>query len=583
MVWAPRHERLSVKLTSQRDRIFDLAAAGFGYFLGDVADVVPGDRYLLQFADGSARPDPASHFQPDGVHQPSAVVDHAAFEWSDEDWDGMPLGDMIQYELHVGTFTPRGTFDAAIDKLAYLKDLGVNAIELLPVAQFPGNRNWGYDGAYPYAVQNSYGGPDGLKRLVNACHAEKLAVVLDVVYNHLGPEGNYLGEFAPYFTERYSTPWGPAVNFDGSFSYGVRHYFLQNALHWFDNYHIDALRLDAIHGVFDFGAKHILQELVEKTGEFSKAHHRRHTLIAESDLNDTRVIKPWESGGYGIDGQWSDDFHHAVHAMLTGERKGYYADFGRRDQVKKAVDEGFVYDWEYSFHRKRYHGSSSADIPTDRFVIFTQNHDQVGNRMHGDRLVNVTSVDAARLAAGLMMLSPNVPMLFMGEEYAERNPFLYFVSHGDPVLVEAVRRGRRREFKTFGWVQDPPDPQSERTFESSKLNWHLLKDERHAAMHGFYRELIKLRRTTPALSRLSRSATSVTLVDDDRVLVVAICIFNLTNETLEVDAEYADGGRLMLSSQAGRWGGSGSPVPEHLSAGTRLPLDAYAFVVYLRA
>lgn len=590
-MWAPRHEHVSVKLTSQRDRLVDLAGDDYGYFVGEANDVSPGDRYLLQLSREHCWPDPASHYQPDGVHQPSAVVDHGSFPWTDESWKGVPLAEMVQYELHVGTFTPEGTFAGVEERLPYLKDLGINTIELLPVSQFPGARNWGYDGAYPYAVQNSYGGPDGLKSLVDACHARGIAVVLDVVYNHLGPEGNYLGQFAPYFTDKYSTPWGDAVNFDDALSDGVRNYVVQNALHWFENYHFDALRLDAIHGIFDFSAKHILQELAEETADYSTQRGRPFLLIAESDLNDVRVIRSREAGGFGIDGQWSDDFHHAVHTILTGEHTGYYEDFGQRAHIVKALTEGFVYAWDYSTYRRRRHGSSSAEIPADRFVVFSQNHDQVGNRMLGDRLVNVTSFDAARLAAGLTILSPNIPMLFMGEEFAEKNPFLYFVSHGDEHLINAVREGRKSEFRAFGWKGEPPDPQSEDTFNSSKITWDLLKIEAHAAMHMFYRALISLRKTTPALSLLSKDDLGVQLIEDDDILVMtrhhpggaAVCIFNLTNEGMQFRPQSAaPGDRLLFNSQDARWGGTENTVPDKLEAGSMMSLDPYAFVVYHR-
>ncbi|MGH2689592.1 MAG: malto-oligosyltrehalose trehalohydrolase, partial [Actinomycetota bacterium] len=441
---------VEVHLLGERERTVALEPGDEGWFRGVVDDVRPGDRYLLRLDGGVERPDPASRYQPEGPHGPSEVVDPSAFEWTDEAWRPPAFEDMVVYEVHPGTFSPEGTFAGIAARLDHLVDLGVNALEIMPVAQFPGERNWGYDGVGLYAVQNSYGGPDGLRALVDACHARGVAVVLDVVYNHLGPEGNYLDEFGPYFTDRYSTPWGRAVNYDGPYSDEVRVFFLENARYWFLDFHVDGLRLDAIHGIFDASAHPFLQELAAETTGLEEEMGRQFPLIAESDLNDVRIIRPRERGGYGLDAQWSDDFHHSVHALLTGERNGYYQDYGTPDHLVRALNHGFVYSGQRSVYRKRRHGNEPDDIEPSQLVVSIQNHDQVGNRMMGERLTGLVGFERLKLAAGLLLLSPSVPLLFMGEEYGETAPFLYFVSHTDAELSELVRKGRTEEFKSFG-------------------------------------------------------------------------------------------------------------------------------------
>jgi maltooligosyltrehalose trehalohydrolase len=497
-VWAPNAKRVEVVLDGG-GRAVALDARDDGVFDGRVAGVKAGDDYRFRLDGGEPRPDPVSRWQPEGVHGPSRVVDPKAFRWSDGQWKGLEMADYVIYELHVGTFTEAGTCDAIIERLAELKALGLTAIEIMPVAEFPGARNWGYDGVSLYAPHSAYGGPEGLRRLVNAAHEHGLAVVLDVVYNHVGPEGNYLPLYGPYFTETYKTPWGPAVNYDGPDSTEVRRFVIENALYWVTEYHLDALRLDAIHGIYDFGAKHILQELVERVHEQGKALGRRIEVIAESDLNDPRVVRSPEVGGLGFDAQWSDDFHHSVHALLTGEDKGYYADFGGIDALGKSIAERFVYDGRQSRHRHRAHGAPATDVSPDHFIICIQNHDQVGNRAAGERLTTLVPVEQQKLAAALLLLSPYVPMLFMGEEYGETNPFQYFVSHGDAKLVEAVREGRRREFEAFGWGDEVPDPQSEETFAHSKLDWSKSTTSPHREIRALYRDLLRLRRQEPAL------------------------------------------------------------------------------------
>ena len=384
------------------------------------------------------------------------------------------MADYVIYELHVGTFTPEGTFDAIIPRLASLRELGITAIELMPVAQFPGERNWGYDGVQLYAPQHSYGGPDALKRLVNAAHAEGLAVVQDVVYNHVGPEGNYLAEYGPYFTNVYRTPWGPAVNYDGAHSDEVRRFIIENACYWVREFHMDALRLDAVHGIYDFRAVHLTEALTERVHDLADALDRHVEVIAESDLNDPRLLRPVELGGYAMDAQWSDDFHHAVHVALTGERVGYYEGYAKHGAIAAitdALEHRFVFRGQYAPHRRRQHGAPADDVSAEHFVVFIQNHDQVGNRAAGDRLGALVSLDALKLAAALLLLSPYVPLLFMGEEYNEPAPFQYFVSHSDRDLVAAVRKGRHEEFESFGWAGEVPDPQAESTFERSRIHY----------------------------------------------------------------------------------------------------------------
>lgn len=516
-VWAPSVTSVDLELVDDVPLKIPLQRDG-EYFHG-LIPAVPGDRYWY-WLDGTVRlPDPASRSQPDGVHGPSQVID-PMFAWSDSLWQGIALEEYIIYELHVGTFTPQGTFDGVISRLDYLRDLGITAVELMPVAQFPGERNWGYDGVYPFAPQNSYGGPDGLKRLVDACHSRGLAVILDVVYNHLGPEGNYLHSFGPYFTDRYRTPWGDAVNFDGPGSDPVRHYFVSNALYWINEYHFDALRLDAIHGIYDFSALHILQELAEAVHRQGDALGRRVQVIAESDLNDVRVINPPESGGYGLDAQWNDDFHHALRALLTGERAGYYTDFGLFSDLVKSLRDGFVLSGGYSSFRRRRHGSSSAHHPPSQFVVFSQNHDHVGNRMRGERPGEHLTVPQLKLAVATVLLSPYVPLLFMGEEYAESAPFPYFVSHGDAELVESVRRGRQEEFAGFAHQGSPPDPQSEATFLSAKVELEQRHQGDHRTIFDFYRELIRLRKECASLARLSREDMEIFAFEEEQVLVI---------------------------------------------------------------
>lgn len=604
-VWAPRAQTVCVRLieTDQPAAAHDLARepipmnrVGSGYYQVTIPGISSGSRYRYVLNGERERPDPVSRFQPAGVHGPSVVVNPEAFCWSDHNWKGVPLESLIIYELHVGTFTPAGTFQAIIPRLPYLRDdVGVTAIELMPVAQFPGTRNWGYDGAYLYAPQNSYGGPEGLKELVNACHEHGLAVILDVVYNHLGPEGNYLEEYGPYFTDRYRTPWGKAINYDGPESDEVRRYIVSNALYWITEYHIDALRLDAIHGIYDFSARHILRELAEAVHALAAQLERTVLVIAESDLNDVRVIAPIAEGGHGLDAQWNDDFHHALHTLLTGERSGYYEDFGRLDQLATALRDGFVYTGQHSRYRRRRHGSSARHRPPAQFVVFAQNHDQIGNRAQGDRLSTLVPPDALKVAAATVLLAPNTPLLFMGEEYAEVAPFLYFIDHGDPSLIEAVRQGRLEEFRAFGW-QAVPDPQDPATFERSCLRQDLIEEPGRLALLRWYRQLITLRKRIPALGAVRDPADQprIWTFDSEQVLVlqrrapegpVALIVLGFNHVPRGIRLQEPKGRWvLQLSGSSREFGGSGDLPPERLligPQGSELLLPAYGVCLYL--
>jgi maltooligosyltrehalose trehalohydrolase len=512
-VWAPHHERVDLHVVAPRDERIALAKDAGGYHSA-VVDAGAGTRYFF-VVGGKERPDPASRLQPEGVHGPSEVVAEE-FEWHDGTWRGMPLEDYVIYELHVGTFTDEGTFDAVIPRLDALRELGITAIELLPIAQFPGARNWGYDGVYVGAAQSTYGGPLALKRLADACHARGLALVLDVVYNHLGPEGNYLSQYAPYFTNRYKTAWGEALNFDGAHSDDVRWFFIHNALQWIDEFHVDALRVDAVHAIIDHSAEPFLQDLTTAVRARAEELGRRVYTIAESDLNDPRVITPREQFGLGFDTQWSDDFHHALHVLLTGEQSGYYAGFGKVSDLARVTTDGYLYTGQHSPYRGRKYGLKPSTRNGAQFIVCAQNHDQVGNRMNGERLSALVPRERLRVAAAAVILSPFLPMLFMGEEYGETAPFQYFTSHGDPDLIEAVRRGRREEFDDFDWKGEPPDPHDEQTFLRSKLRWQQADD----SLRALYRDLLRIRREHAALRSLDLDAVRTAANDETGVLVV---------------------------------------------------------------
>jgi maltooligosyltrehalose trehalohydrolase len=579
LLWAPHARSVRLDLCSCKELI-NMEPLPRGYFRTNVTEVDEGAQYLYRLDNNRGLPDPASRFQPQGVHGPSQIVDPGSFQWTDQDLKGISLESSIFYEIHVGAYTQEGTFDALIPHLASLADLGITTIELMPIAQFPGSRNWGYDGVYPFAPQNSYGGPAALHRLVDSAHAQGLAVALDVVCNHLGPEGNYSSAFGPYFTDRYRTPWGQAINFDGQGSDDVRRFFIENVLYWLEDYHLDALRLDAVHGIFDFSACHFLAELKSSVAELSTRLGRPLHVTAESDLNDARLLHDPEHGGYGLDAQWSDDFHHSVHRLLTKEDLGYYADFAGITPLAATLKEGWYYSGQYSRFRQRHHGNSPHGLDASKFVVFTQNHDQVGNRAFGERLTALVDFESLKLAAGINLLSPFVPLLFMGEEYGESALFQYFTSHGDPELVEAVRRGRREEFGAFGWEQNVPDPQDEQTYKRSQLDHSLKEKSKHQTLFRFYQQLIHIRREFNLGSAASYTVRelgdcALLLLFDINPKGLAI-LFNFAEHPVTLEVPDLEGNWLArLDSAAPRWNGSApnldnsgdSPVPHGLREG----------------
>ncbi len=561
-VWAPTCEDLALMIAEQAP--LPLARCGDGWWHAEHLVMEPGTTYRLHLADGRDVPDPASFHQPEGVHGPSAAVDLAAFAWGDDRWRGLPLTQYIIYELHVGTFTEAGTCDAAILRLDALVELGVTAIELMPVAQCPGERNWGYDGVHPFAVQHSIGGPAALQRLVDACHARGLAVILDVVYNHLGPEGNYLGEFMPVTTDRYRIPWGRCINVDGPGSDGIRAYFSANAEHWFRRFHIDALRLDAVHAIIDVSAQPFLQQLGRTVRAVSRELGRSLYLIAESDLNASRVIRPVEQHGFGMHSQWADDLHHALHALLTGERHGYYAAYGEVEHLRRALARGYTYDGRWSPTRQMSWGDDASDLPTQRFTVCAQNHDQIGNRYGGERLSRLTDTAGLTFAATCVLLSPYLPLLFMGEEWGEQRPFFFFVDHSDPALIAAVRKGRDEEFASLNRDVEPPDPFAASTRDACRLDWEAATREPGSTIRAFYRECLRLRRTMPSLHPGSRERMSVTAPVPDVIAVErwadgcrSLLLLNPTAQEHSQVPIPAGNWITLLANCAARWHGPG--------------------------
>jgi maltooligosyltrehalose trehalohydrolase len=547
-LWAPNAGKVSVQIAGQ---MYPLQQHDGGWWQADVEPARPGMDYAYFLDDENlALPDPRSPWQPSGVHGPSRLLDHAAFPWTDAAWEAPPLSAAILYELHIGAFTPEGTLDAAQTKLDYLRDLGITHVELMPVNAFPGIQGWGYDGVDLFAPHEPYGSPDALKRFVDACHARSLAVLLDVVYNHLGPDGNYLAKFGPYFTAAHHTPWGDAVNFEDRGSCESRRFFCDNALLWLRDYHFDGLRLDAVHAYSDRSAINFMEQLATEVRGLEAHTGRSYVVIAESDLNDPRLVTAPEAGGYGLDAQWSDDFHHALFAVLTGDRSGYYSDFGSLADLAKSLREVFVYDGRYSPYRDRIHGRPVRNLPASRFLGYSQNHDQVGNRAKGDRLSSIVTSGRAKIAAALVLTAPFVPMLFQGEEWAASSPFQFFTNH-NPELGKLVSAGRRKEFAAFGWnPADIPDPQSPATFQRSKLNWDERTQPPHAAMLDWYRRFIALRRSTPGLTDPDLAHTHVRFNEDDRWLVMergAVTVaFSLAPQPIQL--EIHPGSTIALAS-----------------------------------
>lgn len=571
-VWAPLPKRVELQLGKNR---IPMTRDDEGTWSALVPAQKSEEDYGFVLDGEGPFPDPRSPWQPCGIDGPSRVVDHSAFPWMDGDWKPPPLSSALIYELHVGTFTPRGTFDAAIEKLDYLASLGVTHVELMPVNEFSGLHGWGYDGVDLFAPHHAYGGPEGLKRLINACHAHKLAVLMDVVYNHVGPAGNYLGRYAPYFTSRYVSPWGNGVNFDDADSDKVRRFLCDNALMWLRDYHCDGLRLDAVHAIFDRSAIPFLEQLAVEVRRLETALKRNLLLIAESDLNDPRLIWPRERGGFGLDAQWSDDFHHALHAVLTGERIGYYADFGTLQQLAKALRNAYVYDGGYSGFRRRPHGRPPSGLDGNHFLGYMQNHDQAGNRAQGERSNQLMSPGRLKIAAAFVLTAPFVPMLFQGEEWGAGTPFLYFTNHQDARLGEATRQGRRREFAAQGWDENKvPDPQAEDTFVRSKLNWVEQTEPGHADLLDWHKQLIALRKSETCLQdgRLDRIRTRYDEAEQwlvmERGPIIVACNLDHKPRTIHLPA---GSHRLVLASAELLWLGNGAVA---------LPQDSVAIIRY---
>jgi maltooligosyltrehalose trehalohydrolase len=601
-VWAPGHDTVDVVLYGPAaEEVHPLHPVGGGWFSARVEGVGAGARYRYRLDGGDALPDPASRAQPGGVHEPSEVVDPAAFAWSDAGWAGLPLEDLVVYELHVGTFTPGGTFDAAIARLGELAALGVTAVEPMPVASFPGARNWGYDGVSLFAPQASYGGPGGLRRFVDAAHARGLAVILDVVYNHLGPEGNYLPAFTGgrYFTGRHATPWGDAVNFDGPDSAAVREFVIANALHWAHEYHLDGLRLDATHAIVDDSPVHVLAEMGTRIRE-SLPPGRHFHLIAEDERNERAVVTPGAQGGLGLCAVWADDFHHQLRSRLAGDRDGYFADYGGTvEEIVATLRKGWFYEGQVSPNHARPRGTPADGLPPAAFVHCIQNHDQVGNRAHGDRLHHAVDLALYRAAAALLLLSPYTPMLWMGQEWAATAPFLYFTDHPEE-LGRRVTEGRRCEFEKFSAFRDPaareriPDPQAEETFTRSKLDWSERDHMPHAGILALHRALLHLRRTHPAPRARRRESFAVDVLgpdalalrrtgDDGSALLLVVSLAGplaVDLSAAEVTRAPETGSRtLFLSTEEGRFAGEAEGEVATLSDDGGLALAGTGAVV----
>jgi maltooligosyltrehalose trehalohydrolase len=550
-VWAPLPKK--VELQSGK-KTFPMTRQPNGWWTGSIT--TPGAQTDYGFLlDGEGPfPDPRSPWQPNGIHGVSRLLDHTSFSWTDQKWQAPPLSSAIIYELHIGTFTASGTFEAAIEKLDHLSALGVTHVEIMPVNEFSGTRGWGYDGVDLFAPHHAYGGPIALKRFVDACHARRLAVLLDVVYNHLGPTGNHLGKFAPYFNQHYSTPWGSALNFDGPESEEVRRFFCDNALMWLRDYHFDGLRLDAVHAIVDTSAEPFLEQLGLEVRQLEAQLRRRLVVIAESDLNDPRLLWSRDRCGFGLDAQWSDDFHHSLHTVLTGEKTGYYEDFGTVADLARALQQAFVYDGRYSNHRRQRHGRRFSDLSGHRFLGYLQNHDQIGNRAQGDRISHTANLRQLQIGAALVLTSPFVPMLFQGEEWGATTPFLYFTDHQEPDLANAVREGRRKEFAAFDWKpEDIPDPQAPETFQRSKLNWQEMSGADQSTLLEWNRRLIRLRHEQPSLAdgrlehvqvRFDEAARWLVM---ERGTIVVVCNLRKTAQSIPLPS----GKRHVLLSTGG--------------------------------
>ena len=589
-IWCPFSNQVELQLMAPQNGTIEMTRDEHGYWQASVPKIYHGQRYCYLLNGQKSYPDPASFWQPEGIGQPSAVVDHSLYQWRDNLWGGLKMEDLIIYELHIGCFSPAGDFDGVLSKLDYLLDLGITAIELMPVAQFPGIRNWGYDGVFPYAVQVSYGGTGGLKRLVDSCHQRGISVVLDVVYNHLGPEGNCLNNYGPYFLkDKYHTPWGQAINYDDCQSDEVRRFFIENALYWFEHFHIDALRLDAIQAINDASAYPFLQELAKVVLSYNEKSGKPHLLIAESDRNDPKIIKPSSNGGFGLDAQWNDDFHHALHAVITGDASSYYCDYGSIQHFAKTYLRGFTYTGEYSNYRQRHHGASTEDVPASSFVVFSQNHDQVGNRLLSERLISIAGFEAAKMAAASVILSPMIPLLFMGEEWGEDSPFFYFADFEDEALRKLIKEGRHREFLQLNCRRDAADPFLENTFLHSKLKWKYLGENSKKRMLEFYQELITLRKTVPALKHCSFANVEMLVCSDDSKVLVfkrvlranrLLYFFNFNNSSIQSPTVIDFEGKLIIATSDVRFNGGGPDAPTILESKQTILLPPHSLTLF---
>ncbi|GAB3960962.1 malto-oligosyltrehalose trehalohydrolase [Spirosoma harenae] len=562
-VWAPLANHVALHLHESSKKL-PLVREELGYWTLKTDEIKPGDLYTIILNEEAEHPDPASLSQPQGFYGPSQAIDITTFYWEDQSWVNPPLEDYLIYELHTATFTPEGTFAAIESKLDYLKALGITAIEIMPVAQFSDDRNWGYDGVFTHAVQHSYGGASDLQHLINACHFRGIAVVLDVVYNHFGPQGGFLKEFGPYLTNKYCTPWGDAVNFDDAWCDGVRQFVIENVLMWFRDFQVDALRLDAVHAIKDCSARHILAELREHVDRLMASTGRRHYLIAECDLNDPRFINPLSEHGYGMDAQWIDEFHHSLRVTVGEKRIGYYADFNGINHLAKAYQDGYVYDGQFSEVRQKLFGCKAENNPGQQFIVFSQNHDQVGNRRRGERSSQLFSFSVVKLMAGAVLVSPYIPLLFMGEEWGESNPFLFFSGHQEPEIANMVREGRQAEFASFHSEHEAPDPQDEETFYQSKLQWDLVDQEPHQTLLRYYQTLIALRQQLPALHKLNRHQMEVIAYEDQQTIVLhrwhddqhTLCLMNFSKESQSLSMAITGGGtkwQKLLDSSDNQW------------------------------
>ena len=589
VVWAPHRNTVSVVLP-QENQILKMESLDNGYWRLVAEGIKPDTRYLFRLNDNIDRSDPASHFQPDGVFGPSAIVNHSSFPWKDNSWCGVNLEDMIMYELHIGTFSPEGTFAGAGGRAHELSRLGINAVELMPVSQFSGERNWGYDEVFPFAVQNTYGGPEELKKLVQEFHSNGIAVILDVIYNHIGPEGNFLKDFGPYFLSR-KTPWGKAINFDGPFSANVRNFFLENAVHWFKNYHIDGLRLDAVFAIIDNSPKHFLNELSETVENFSKTTPRKVLLIAENDCVDPKIIQSRKTGGYGLDALWHDDLHHSLHALLTGERNWYYSSFGTLEKLVEALEENCIGPSQ-QLTRQTLGKYSSKCISPSKLVVFSQNHDQIGNRPIGERLITIAGVEAAKLAAGFILLSPFIPLLFMGEEYGEEAPFLFFTDYSDESLRKKVRIGRKNELKQNGWKNQTPDPQNLATFSNSKIDWQQRSLDKGRKILAYYQKVISLRKDHCNSNFDKQLGTKFFMYKGKSILVIQkrlsdcfmVTVANFSNHERNYRFPCTGGVYVkVLDSADNDWAGPVSALPSKAKLGDRHTICPLSMAVYLKS